>query len=181
MGLIVVYPNDMATEVDRTDGREAGLHPWIGALVAGLLAGLSMGVVLSVGTELMPLIGALYGMESVLGGWIAHLANSVVFALLFAAVLSRDIVRHESFTLSTYLGIGIGYGAVLGVVTAGVLFPLWLDAGTGVGLPFPFLPFPGTGDWFVSSLVLGLAHLVYGAVLGPAYAVASRSVPAVHR
>ncbi|MFC4553168.1 MULTISPECIES: hypothetical protein [Halorussus] len=168
----------MATGVRHGETREAGYHPWVAAVVAGLAAGAAMGAVLSVGTNLLPLVGALYGMESYLGGWVAHLANSVVFALLFAAILSRPVVRRESFALSTYVGIGVGYGAFLGIVTGGVLFPLWLNAGIDAGLPLPFVPATGV-DAFGATLVMGFAHLVYGAVLGPVYALASRSVPGV--
>ena len=50
-------------------------------------------------------------------------------------------------------------------------------ATVSTGLPFPFVPFSGIDDWFITSLVLGLAHLVYGGILGPAYATLSRSVP----
>jgi len=58
----------MATEVRHAEERDAGYHPWIAAIVAGLLAGVGMGVILSIGTRLMPLIGALYGMGSFVGG-----------------------------------------------------------------------------------------------------------------
>lgn len=159
-----------------------GYHPWLAAAVAGVLAGTAMGLILSVGTELMPLVGALYGVPGFVGGWIAHLLNSVVFAFGFAALLSRPLLRGTGFTLSTYVGLGIGYGAFLGIVTGGVLFPLWLNAGTAAGLPFPFLPIPGSETGlFVSSLVLGLSQLVYGAILGAVYAVTSRSVTMLAR
>lgn len=168
----------MMTDATRDADEPPGYHPWLAAVVAGLLAGGAMGVVLSLWTGLLPLVGALYGLDFFLGGWVAHLANSVVFALVFAAVLSRRIVRHESFTLATFVGFGIGYGAFLGLVTGGVLFPLWVNAGLGAGLPLPFVPVPGLGE-FVASLVLGVAHLAYGAVLGPVYALVSRSVSTV--
>jgi hypothetical protein len=168
----------MTAEAERADDEPQGYHPWVATVVAGLLAGTAMGVVLSVWTGLMPLVGALYGFDFALGGWVAHLANSVAFALLFAAVLSRPVVRHESFALSTFVGFGVGYGAFLGLVTGGVLFPLWVNAGVDAGLPLPFVPVPGLGE-FVASLVLGVAHLVYGTVLGPVYALVSRSVTAV--
>lgn len=164
----------MATEDGYTGEADAGYHPWVAAAVAGLAAGVAMGVILSLGTGLMPLIGALYGMDTFLGGWIAHLANSVVFAFLFAAALSRAIVRRENFPVSTYAAIGVVYGAFLGLVTGGLLFPLWLNAGSDAGLPFPFLPFLGE-SFVVFTLLLSVAHLVYGAVLGTTYAVVCRS------
>ena len=165
----------MATEGSHTDELDAAYHPWVAAVVGGLAAGTGMGVVLSVGTQLMPLIGALYGAGTFLGGWVAHLANSVFFALVFSFALSRAVVRRETFPLATYVGIGLGYGAFLGLVTGGVLFPLWLNAGVQADVPVPFLPLPDDGTFFVTTLVLGVAHLVYGAILGFVYAVLSRS------
>jgi hypothetical protein len=166
----------MATEDRHVDDRGAGYHPWVGGAVAGVAAGVAMGVLLSVGTPLMVLIGALYGIDSFFGGWLAHLVNSVFFALLFAFAMSRAIVRRETLLLSTYAAIGIMYGAFLAIITGGILFPLWVNAGIQIGLPLPFLPYPGDGEFFVEALVLGLAHLVYGGILGPVYALASRSV-----
>lgn len=165
----------MTTEASHGDDVLTGYHPWIAALVAGLLAGTGMGVVLSVGTDLMPAIGAVYRMPTFLGGWLAHLANSVLFAIVFAAILSRSVFRRESFTLATYVALGIGYGAFLGLFTGGVLFPLWLNAAEASNLPFPFDPVPGVG-LSVSIVFFALSHLVYGAVLGPTYALLSRSV-----
>lgn len=166
----------MAYETTEPAAQETGYHPWVAAAVAGLLAGVGMGVVLTGGTEILPTIGAIYGMETFVGGWLAHLFHSVVFALVFAAILSRPLVRHESFGLSTFVGIGIGYGAFLGLVTGGVIFPLAINASIDAGLPFPFVPTPGI-ETFATALVMGVSHLVYGAILGPVYALVSRSVP----
>jgi hypothetical protein len=166
----------MSTDHPSIDGEDTGYHPWLATVLAGLAAGGAMGVLLSLGTGLMPSIGALYGLPSVLGGWIAHLANSLVFAFVFTLVATRPFVRREPLMLSTYAGLGVGYGAVLGLVTGGVLFPLWVNAAAGAGLPFPFVPVPGLG-LSASVAVFALAHLVYGAVLGTVYALASRSVP----
>ncbi|WP_336022180.1 hypothetical protein [Halobellus salinisoli] len=166
----------MTTEFQQREEGGDSYHPWVAAVVAGLVAGTGMGLILSVGTRLLPLIGALYGMGSFVGGWVAHLANSVVFALVFAAVLSRPIVRRESMSLSTYVGLGVGYSAFLGLVTGGVIFPLWVNAGIDAGLPLPFVPIPGLGG-FGSALAFGFAHIVYGVILGPVYALVSRSVP----
>ena len=137
--------------------------------VAGLLAGVGMGVVLSVGTGLMPLIGALYGLESFAWGWVAHLINSVVFALVFATIVSRSVVRESARSIGSYVGYGLLYGAMLEIVTGGILFPLWLAAAGDPALAVPFFPIPGTVERFVPAIVLGLGHLVYGAILGAAY------------
>lgn len=165
----------MTAEAHHPDYVLAGCHPWLATPAAGLAGGCSMGVVLSLGTELMPAIGAAYGMASFLGGWLAHLANSVLFAVLFAAILSRPVVRSQGFTLETYLGLGLVYGAVLGLFSGGVLFPHWMNTAVSGGLPFPFVPAPGVG-LSASIVFFALSHLAYGAVLGATYALLSRSV-----
>ena len=140
------------------------------SVVSGLVAGVGMGLVLSVGTGLLPLIGALYGRESFAWGWIAHLLNSLFFALVFVVVVSRPFVRDSDPSLGTYVGYGLVYGALLEVVTGGVLFPLWLAAAGAPELTLPFFPIPGTVERFVPAIALGVAHLVYGGLLGLTYA-----------
>jgi hypothetical protein len=162
-----------------TDTEPAASHPsarrvLLAAVASGVVAGVGMGVVLSVGTGLLPLIGALYGQESVAWGWLSHLFNSVVFALLFAAAVSRPIARPNPPRLGTYVAYGLVYGALLEIVTGGVLFPLWLAAAAEPELAVPF--FPVYSDNFVWAIVLGIAHLVYGVLLGAGYAVASGAV-----
>ena len=159
----------MGTETD--SGAEGSFgEVVVDGVVAGIVAGVGMGGVLSIGTGLMPLIGALYGRESFAWGWIAHLANSVFFALLFVAIVSRPVVRDSGPSLGTYLGYGLLYGAMLEVVTGGVLFPLWLRAAGAPELSLPFFPIPGTVERFLPAIVLGIGHLVYGALLGFTYA-----------
>lgn len=147
-------------------------------VVSSLVAGVGMGVVLSVGTELLPLIGAIYGLESFTWGWVAHLANSVFFGLVFVGIVSRRFVRDSRPSLGTYIGYGLVYGALLEIVTGGILFPLWLRAAAAPELSFPFYPLPGTVTWFVPAIVLGVAHLVYGALLGLSYGYLVGSRPA---
>lgn len=171
----------MTVQTRRRSESGVGYHPWVAAIIAGLVGGAGMGVVLSAGTNLLPLIGALYGVQSFFWGWVVHLFNSVVFALLFTVVVSRPLVRHESLSLATYVGLGIVYGAFLGVLSGGVLFPLWLGAGGEASLAVPFLPLPGYVSSFVSAGFFGFAHLVYGALLGTLYPILSGSVPILGR
>lgn len=138
-------------------------------VLAGLLAGVGMGVVLSVGTDLLPLIGALYGQESFLWGWVAHLANSAFFGLVFATIVSRSVVRESASSIGSYVAYGLAYGALLEIVTGGILFPLWLASAGAPELALPFFPIPGTVERFVPAIVLGIGHLVYGTLLGAAY------------
>lgn len=166
----------MSSEV-RPIGTARHLPAPAAGVVSGVIAGVGMGLVLSVGTELVPLIGALYGRESFLWGWVAHLLNSAAFGLLFSLVVSRPVVRPDPPRVGTYLAYGLVYGALLEIVTGGVLFPLWLRAGAAPELALPFFPIPGTADQFVPAVLLGVGHLVYGALLGPAYALTSGAIP----
>ena len=166
----------MATSVEEV-GSEERRSPLGSGATAGVVAGIAMGALLSVGTELMPLIGALYGMESFWWGWAAHLLNSAIFGTVFALVVSRRLIRPDPPQLGTYLAYGLVYGALLEIVTGGVLFPLWLRAAARPELALPFFPIPGTVGRFVPAIVLGVAHLVYGVTLGGTYAILSEEHP----
>lgn len=147
-----------------------GLRRWGGGVVAGLVAGAAMGFVIQFGAGTMALIGALYGSPSVLAGWIGHLFNSVVFALIFVAVVSRPLLSNYRSNAGELVGLGVGYGAALAVVTGGFLLPVGLNAVGATKLPVPLLPVPGVESEFAFPVVLGVAHLVYGALLGGIYA-----------
>lgn len=128
---------------------------WSGAVGGGLVAGVAMGLIMHFVMGAMPLIGALYGQPTVVAGWIAHLFHSVIFALLFAAVIARTSFRE--YGIYGMIGLGAIYGIILEIVAAGVVLPIWANAvgAGGGGLPVPFIILPG----FVT-------HLVYGVVLG---------------
>lgn len=149
---------------------------WVGGVVAGLVAGVSMGLVLHFGAGAMALVGALYGRPTVTAGWIAHLINGVVFALVFVAVVSRPLLRDYASSPAELVGLGVGYGAALGVLTGGLLLPLRLDATGAAELSLPHLAVPGLVGEFTFPVVLGVAHLVYGALLGAVYAAVAGAV-----
>lgn len=129
---------------------------WGGAVIGGLVAGIAMGLIMHFVMGAMPLIGALYGRPTVVAGWVAHLIHSVVFALIFAAIVTNTRLREYGF-LGT-IGLGAVYGLVLEFGAAGLVLPLWANAVAGANLPVPFL------------VPIGFAtHLVYGAVLGAVF------------
>ncbi|MFC7082029.1 hypothetical protein [Halorussus caseinilyticus] len=133
---------------------------WTGAALGGLAGGLVFGVLLqTLGT--MPVIASLYGMESALAGWMAHLFHSVVFALVFAAAVVRTDYRDAG--LGPITALGAGYGVALWFVAAAVVMPLWMGA---LGMDAPAIP-----NLDANSLV---GHVLYGAVLGAVFAVARR-------
>lgn len=157
----------MSTEQTRSRGLT--VENAVAGALAGLAAGIAMGVILHAGANIMDGVGALYGWPTVIGGWIAHLLNSVLFAVVFVWLISRPRVRSYAETLAGTVGLGIGYGTVLGLVTGGVLLPLWLGAAGASTLPVPLLPIPGVVEDIVVALSIAIAHLVYGAILGGVY------------
>lgn len=126
---------------------------WSGAVAGGLVAGVGMGLIMHFLMGAMPLIGALYGQPTVAAGWIAHLFHSVVFALVFAAVVTRTSLRE--YGLLGTIGLGAVYGVILEIVAAGIVLPIWANATVAAGLPVPF--------WIPMGF---LTHIVYGVLLG---------------
>ncbi|GAA0510667.1 hypothetical protein SAMN04488066_10989 [Halorubrum aquaticum] len=127
------------------------------ATVAGIVAGTVMGGVYWLTSGVLPVIGALYGVESAGIGWVTHQFHSVVFALLFVAGASSSRLRDRIDRPIHAAVAGASWGVVLWLVAAGVLMPLWLRA---VGIPAPLPNLPPIGL---------LTHGVWGASLGVGY------------
>lgn len=138
------------------------------AAVTGLLAGVAMGGFFLATTDVLPVIGSLYGVESPVIGMVTHLFHSVIFALMFAGWAVHPLLTGRLSTpLRSGLG-GVAWGTALWLVAAGVLMPLLLrGVGAMTTLPLPNLP------------PVGLAsHVLWGAVLGVAYTlVRDRPLP----
>jgi uncharacterized membrane protein YagU involved in acid resistance len=144
-----------------TAGATESMTTWQRGVVAGVAGGLAMGVMLTV--QMTPVIEvaipAMYGLTGGLAGWVMHMAHSAVLGVAFAAAASAapSLAADQRRTV----GAGLAYGAVLWAVLAVLVMPVWLGAVGFPGAP----PFPNVS---VMSLV---GHLVYGAVLGVAYAL----------
>jgi hypothetical protein len=128
-----------------------------------------MGAVLHWGANVMPLIGALYGWPSVAGGWLAHLVNSALIGVVFAAVVTRPVLRRQTASTVGCATLGITFGAGVGLVTGGVMLPASLNLVGMDVLPEPTLPLPGVLGGIVVVLSIGVAHLVYGLLLGATF------------
>jgi signal transduction histidine kinase len=128
----------------------------IGASLAG---GLAMGLVMQGLTGFVPVIGALYGVDDRLVGWISHEFHSVVFGLVYAAILSTLPHRYTSDT-GRCVAIAVGFSLLLWAVAAGVVMPLWLHL-VGLEARLPNLTpasFAGHLAWGVTLGVLYRAH-----------------------
>lgn len=143
----------------------------VAGLVGGLVGGLAMGVILHLGSNMMPFIGALYGWPTVFGGWIAHLINSALIGLLFAVLASRPVFREQTATVGGSVLFGIVYASAVGLATGGIMLPAAMHAIGTETLPEPVFPLPGIIGGILVVLSVGVAHIVYGLLLGATYGV----------
>lgn len=147
------------------EGRAVGR----GAL-AGLLAGVGMGLVLQFGTGILPVLGAFVGEASVLRGWLVHLAIAAAYGAGFAAVVAYPAIADflDARGVREYALVGTTYATMIAALSIAVLpfvFSLpWTPGVTwgaaGAGRPNVTL---------VSAGLFAAAHLVYGVLLGAAY------------
>jgi uncharacterized membrane protein YagU involved in acid resistance len=134
--------------------QQAGGARWLAGALAGLVAGVLFGAVVPA-EEMMPMIAALYGLESVTAGWVVHLIHSAVFGLVFVAIGRIAALRRYTDDPAAAAIPGAVFGLLLWVVAASLVMPVWIRAVTEMAPPVP--------DWNLLSLV---GHLVYGVTLG---------------
>lgn len=150
---------ESANTVDPFEERWA----WKSGALAGLLATVAMGIVISIMDleTLRVAIAGLYAQEgSLIAGWVAHLIHGTLFGLLFAYILTDPGLAGITRWAWKTIFAGIIYGLVLTVIGAGIIMPIWLSA---VGFTAP-LSLPNVTG---ASLVW---HFVYGAILGTLFA-----------
>lgn len=151
-------------EAETTIRRERTVgNRWVGGAIGGFVAGVVFGLMIQFVMGIMPVIGAMYGMPGLASGWIAHLFHSVIFGLIYAGLAAVPSLAAYAREETTGAGLGAAYGVVVWLVAAGFVMPVWMSA---VGLEAPPIP-----NLDAMSLV---GHLVYGVVLGAAFAVVRR-------
>lgn len=138
-----------------------------------------MGLILHLGGNQIELLGGLAPLPgaNVGVGWTIHLMLSVLFGLVFATVMYRRSVQELMDTFSGYVVAGLAFGAILGIVAGGVIFPLAMSRAGIVTLPVPFLPMPGLAGELFAALLFAVGHLVYGLVLGAVFAAINGIAP----
>ena len=151
---------------------------WVAGAASGLVAGIGMGVVFHAGANLMPFIGALYGWPTVVGGWVVHLVNSAVAGLVFAVIVSRPVLREQTTSAAESVAAGVVYAAAIGLVSTGILLPISMNALGVQSFPEPLVPLPGMLGTFLVIVSVGVAHLVYGLLLGGTYALSRERLAA---
>jgi hypothetical protein len=142
----------------------------IGA-IAGLTAGVPFGLMMQMMSAptpdggqmpMMAMVAMVVGSSSIAIGWLYHLFNSAVIGALFAWLFGSRV--HSR-------GSGFGWGAAWGV--------MWWVAGALVLMPLA-LGMPPLGPLMMEPMrpvAIGslVGHVVFGLVLGGAYAALVRS------
>ncbi len=128
---------------------------------AGVAGGVVFGAMLGM-MGMLPMIGQMAGAPSAALGFILHLAISAFIGASFA-VLFQTVVN----STGSGLGYGAAYGAVWWFLGPLTLMPLMMEMGLGV-------------NWNLTAATAMLpspvGHLIYGLILGFAYArLAGRS------
>lgn len=125
------------------------------SVVAGLVAGLTMGAAMSLTGFDVAVIGALYGIEDLAVALITHEFHSVVFALIFAGLLATLPRTYDE--LGPRLGLGVAMGLGLWLFAAGVVMPLWLRL-VGLDAPLPNVTLPSLAGHVVWGLTVGALY-----------------------
>ncbi|MFC7076039.1 histidine kinase [Haloarcula halophila] len=149
----------MATNTQTTAETEVLLDDWQAGVVGGIAGAAVMAVLVSVmnAAVLNGAIPGLYGLSGGVAGWTVHLSHGAVLGVVFAALI-RSIGGGST---GRTVGLGIAWGVATWIGLAALVMPLWLRA---VGFPQA----PPVPNFAIPSL---LWHVVYGGVLGVAYAV----------
>jgi two-component system OmpR family sensor kinase len=123
-------------------------------VVAALVAGVTYGVVAELLDSPVAFIGVYYASQpDAVVGWLTHEFHSLVFAFMFAGLLSVAPVRYRDH-VPGHVAIATGWGVVVWLVAAGVVSPIWLRL---VGIPAPLPSLTPT---------LLATHVTWGATLG---------------
>ena len=155
----------------------SGIEIVTAGFLAGLVGGIGMGIVLYLGPNIFEILGALAGSSTAVAGWFVHLTLSIAFGIAFAVIVSRRTVAEYVRSFEDFVGAGIAFGTVLGLLAGGFILPLAV-AQAGVGtLPLPFLPLPSGASELLGAAVFAVGHLVYGLLVGATIAAISGAVP----
>jgi len=150
----------MSTSTETTTDTDVPLADWQAGVVGGIAGAAVMAVLVSImnAAVLAGAIPALYGLSGGVAGWVVHLSHGAILGVVFAALVEQ--VYPGEHSAGTVAGLGLLWGVLTWVGLAALVMPLWLSA---VGFPMA-PPFP---NFAPPSL---LWHVVYGGVLGVAYA-----------
>lgn len=120
-------------------------------VAGGLIGGVVFGVLMQM-LDMLPMVAMLVGTDSIAVGWLVHLAISAIIGVTFAVLLGRWATG-----IAVSAALGMGYGVIWWVLGALILMPTRL----------------GMGVFTLNAMAWQslMGHLIYGALLGAAYAV----------
>jgi uncharacterized membrane protein YagU involved in acid resistance len=145
----------------RRDRRDE--NRWLSAAVAGLAGGVAFGLYLQFVVEVSPLAGPAQGIETMVTEWVVHLFHSLVFALVYAELVSWSPLSDYADRAPTGAVLGTGYGVVVWAVATVVVVAFLAIANTVWILSVPNV-----------SLENLVGHVLYGVVLGAVFAAVRR-------
>jgi hypothetical protein len=139
--------------------------------VAGLIAGVVFGLMMQAMSAptpdggqmpMMAMVAMVVGSTSIAVGWLYHLFNSAVIGALFGRLFGTRV-----HSVGAGLGLGAAWGLIWWVIGGLVLMPIALGMA-----PFAPLMMAPMRPVAMGSL---MGHLVYGLILGAAYAAMIRA------
>lgn len=133
---------------------------WLDAAVAGLAGGAVFGLYLQFVAGVLPPTSAAGGVGALATDWLVHLLHSLVFALVYAELVSWSPLAGYADRVLTGTVLGAGYGVLVWAVATGVAVAFWALANTVWILPIPTVS--------IGSLA---GHVLFGVVLGAVFAV----------
>ncbi|WP_436345018.1 hypothetical protein [Natronorubrum sp. FCH18a] len=183
------FRNALDSLVETVEALEVDVREFEAAIAGGLAGGFQAALVIQVhDTDAIRRVGAVFGVPTLDGGWLAMFALGVLFALPFSAFVSSSIdsfvskvmalssrndylrkvlvpLLKRSALTTTTLALGNGYGIAVGVVFSLFVMPVWLTFGMGVPTMIPNLTGDGLFGVLAWALYGGTLGLVYGLIL----------------
>lgn len=152
-----------------------GVDRYLVGGVSGLIAGFFAGGFMHFGRNLIKLLCALaphVGPHPVVAiGWIVHIYISVLFGLLFTAIISSRPVHKLLNNRIDVLLMGIFFGPFLGLVVIGLLLPLAMRISGITAYPVPYLSVPSVPDMLITGFVFALGYMLYGLLWSGTFAM----------
>ncbi|MFB6075164.1 MAG: hypothetical protein ABEJ89_09135 [Haloarculaceae archaeon] len=152
-----------AFDVSGPRARGVSVRGLLLAAGAALAAGAVMAAAMERIADVIPVIGALYGVANPVVGLVTHEFHSVVFGLVYAGLIA-GLPRSRTRHLREYLAVAVAWALTLWLVAAGVVMPVWLRL-VGLAAPIPNL-----------GLAPLVGHLVWALVIGGLYYAGERAL-----
>lgn len=143
----------------RAESRQLINDAAVGAL-AGVVGGLAFGALMAV-MNMLPMVGMLAGSESALVGFAIHMLISAAIGASYGVFVSLAGLT-PAYAVLPGVGIGAAYGFVWWILGPLVIMPTMMGMG------------PELGSALTQINIMSLmGHLIYGALLGVAFAMIS--------